>query len=250
MNKVQRKYGWRPDLPDQRDHLYAAMRKAFGPLPVRIDLRSGCSQVEMQGGVGSCTANAIVGCLEFLEIKATKTWVDLSRLYLYYKEREMEGSINEDAGAYIRDGIKVLVKTGTPHEDIWPYDESKWKTKPSAKADAEAGQHKITSYERLNSLRDMKECLASGYPFVFGFSVYDSFESDAVAKTGRVPLPSNSERVVGGHAVMAVGYDDEQGHMIVRNSWGVGWGDNGYFYMPYEFLTNRNLSDDFWVLKK
>jgi len=249
MNKTKRIYGWKPDLPDQRDKLYAATRRIAGTLPVRVDLRSGCSRVEHQGMIGSCTAQAIVACAEFLEVKTKKTWVDLSRLWLYYKEREMEGSINQDAGAYIRDGIKVLVKLGVPHEDLWPYVEKNWNKKPSKEADAGAKEHKITAYQRLNSLLDMKACLADGYPFVFGFSVYDYFESDEVAKTGIVPIPKDTERVVGGHAVTAVGYDTERGCLIVRNSWGVGWGDNGHCYMPFEFVTNRNLSDDFWTIR-
>lgn len=248
MKKIERKYGWKPDLPDQRDHLFSVVRKVVGHLPPRVDLRSGCSRIEDQGQIGSCTANAIVACLEFLEIAETKSWVDLSRLFLYYKEREMIDAVNEDSGAYLRDGIKVLVKTGTPHEETWPYDESKWKSKPSLKAHMEAEKHKISDYQRLNTLNEMKACLAGGHPFVFGFSVYESF--DSVGRNGIVPMPGPTERMVGGHAVTAVGYDDDKKCLIVRNSWGVGWGDNGYCYMPYEFVTNRNLSDDFWTIRK
>jgi C1A family cysteine protease len=245
-----RKYGWKPDLPDQRDQLFSVVRKMVVDLPPRVDLRSGCSKVEDQGQIGSCTANAIVACLEFLEIKATKAWVDLSRLFLYYKERELIDAVNEDSGAYIRDGIKVLAKIGTPHESEWPYIESRWNKKPTPAAVAGAKQHRIKDYQRLNSLNEMKSCLASGYPFVFGFSVYESFESEEVKTTGIMQLPGMDERMVGGHAVTAVGYDDEKGCLIVRNSWGVGWGDNGHFYMPYGFVTNRNLSDDFWTIRR
>lgn len=243
-----RKFGWKPDLPDQRDRLFSVVRKFEGHLPPRVDLRPGCSRVENQGQIGSCTANAIVACLEYLEIKATKTWVDLSRLYLYYKERELRGWQNEDGGAYLRDGIKVLVKTGTPHEVTWPYNEKNWALKPNAAADKEAGQHLISDYQRLDSLNDMKTCLAKGYPFVFGFSVYESF--DSVGSNGMVALPGMNERMQGGHAVCAVGYDEDKKYLIVRNSWGVGWGDNGYFYMPYDYVANRNLSDDFWTIRK
>lgn len=247
---TKRKYGWRPDLPDQRDQLFRTVRKPTGTLPPRVDLRAGCSKVEHQETIGSCTANAIIACVEYLEIKATKTWVDLSRLYLYYKEREMIGAVNEDSGAYIRDGIKVLAKIGVPHEMTWPYILKRWNVKPSAAADKEAKQHLIKDYQRLITLNDMKSCLAAGFPFVFGFSVYESFESDEVAKSGLMPMPGATERMVGGHAVTAVGYDNERGCLIVRNSWGVGWGDNGHFYMPYEFVTNRNLSDDFWTIRR
>jgi len=250
MKQIKIKYGWKPDIPDQRDHLFSAVGKPMAALPPRVDLRAGCSHVEHQGTLGSCTAQAIVACVEYLEIKATKTWVDLSRLFLYYKERELEDSIDVDRGAYIRDGIKVLAKTGVPHEETWPYVESKWKTKPSQAAHQEAAQHRISDYQRLNSLYDMQSCLAAGFPFVFGFSVYESFEQGPVRQNGVMSLPGSNERMVGGHAVTAVGYDNEHSHLIVRNSWGLGWGDNGHFYMPYPYITNRNLSDDFWCMRR
>lgn len=250
MTEKKRNYGWQPDLPDQRDHVYSVVRKVAETLPPFVDLRPGCSKVEHQGNIGSCVANAVVSCLEYLEIKATKTWVDLSRLFLYYEARVLIASVLFDRGSRIRDAIKVLSKKGVPHESVWPYVEKEWATKPSKEAYAAGKQHKIRDYQRLETLEDMKSCLAAGYPFVFGFSVYESFESDEVARTGIVRLPKAAEKLKGGHAVTAVGYDDSRGVFIVRNSWGLGWGDNGHFYMPYEFMTDRNLSDDFWTIRQ
>jgi len=251
MPKLKRVYGWKPDLPDMRDHLFTAKRRIIAEeLPRKVDLREKCSPVEDQGQIGSCTAQAIVGCLECLEISRTKVFTDLSRLFLYYKERELENSVNIDQGAYIRDGIKVLAKIGVPHEDLWPYNMARWAEKPTAEAHRGAKQHKITDYQRMSSLQEMKSCLAAGYPFVFGFSVYDYFESKKMAETGVLVMPKGSERVLGGHAVTAVGYDDDISHFIVRNSWSTKWGQKGYFMMPYEYLADRNLSDDFWSIRK
>jgi C1A family cysteine protease len=248
-NRVNAWYGWIPDRPDQRDRLYAAIAAPPRRLPAQVDLRAGCSPVEDQGELGSCTANALVGGLEFLEKKAGQPVTDLSRLFVYYNERVMEGTVNEDAGAMLRDGVKSLVKQGVCTEMIWPYVISKFAVKPPAACYRQALTHQVLSYHRILSLREMRQCLAEGYPFVFGFTVYESFESDAVARTGRVRLPKPAERALGGHAVLAVGYDDAKKRFTVRNSWGADWGLAGYFTMPYGYLSNRDLADDFWTLR-
>jgi C1A family cysteine protease len=240
-----RKYFWLPDLPDHRDFIYQPA--AVGPLPARTDLRPFCSPVEDQGQLGSCTGNAIVGAMECLE---TVPKTDLSRLFVYYNERAMEGTIKQDAGAAIRDGIKTLAVNGVCTEALWPYNVSKFKSKPTAGCFNDGLTRKVTKYARLNTLADMQNCLANGLPFVFGFSVYESFESAAVAKTGIVSLPSKTERLLGGHAVLCVGYDNSTQRFLVRNSWGPGWGMSGYFTIPYAYLTNRNLSDDLWQVSK
>jgi C1A family cysteine protease len=247
-----RGYGWTPDLPDQRDRVYAAPQRVLGALPPNVDLRSACPPVVDQGELGSCTANAIAGALEFDQMKQEQDDVFApSRLFIYYNERVIEHTVDEDAGAMIRDGIKSVSKDGAPHESLWPYVISKFKTKPSAAAYKDGKKHTAVLYQRLTqSLEQFKACLASGYPFVFGFSVYESFESDAVAKNGKVPLPKPKEKQLGGHAVLAVGYDDAQKRFIVRNSWGTGWGLKGYFTIPYDYLTNPDLADDFWTIKQ
>ncbi len=248
-NKVISWYGWLPDLPDQRDKYYAAIAARPKKLPRSVDLRSDCSAVENQGQLGSCTANALAGNLEFLEKKTTRTATDLSRLFIYYNERALEGTVSQDSGAMIRDGIKTLARQGVCPEADWPYVISKFSVKPAPACYREALGHQITSYHRIVSLQEMRMCLAEGFPFVFGFTVYESFESKAVAKTGRLNLPKPTERSLGGHAVMAAGYDDATNRFLVRNSWGKDWGIAGYFTMPYDYLANRNLSDDFWTIR-
>ena len=247
------KYGWVPDFPDHRDLNYKLIKKVgLGEevtLPKTIDLRPACPPVENQKNIGSCTAQALVGNLEFLELKDNKPFVDLSRLFIYYNERAMEGTVNSDAGAQIRDGIKTLANQGVCSETLWPYVESKFTDKPCAVCYKDAAKHRITSYYRITNLDDMKHCLASGYPFVFGSTLYESFESSSFAKTGILPMPKPSERVIGGHAMCCVGYDDDKQWVIVRNSWGVDWGIKGYFYMPYEYIGNANLSDDMWTIR-
>ena len=245
-------YGWTPDLPDQRDRMYSAPLRRLGALPPTVDLRSACPPVVDQGDLGSCTANAIAGALQFDQMKEAQADIfPPSRLFIYYNERVIEHTVNEDSGAMIRDGIKSVAKDGAPHETLCPYDIAKFKDKPSAAAYKDALKHRAILYQRLTQTLDqLKGCLASGYPFVFGFSVYESFESQAVAKNGKVPMPKAKEKLLGGHAVLAVGYDDASKRFTVRNSWGTGWGLAGYFTIPYAYLTDGNLADDFWTIKQ
>ena len=150
----------------------------------------------------------------------------------------------------IRDGIKTLAKQGVCSEKQWPYKMSKYAVKPGPACYKQGLNHQITSYHRINTLDEMRACLAEGFPFVFGFTVYESFESQQVAKTGIVDMPKPGEKTLGGHAVMAVGYNDKQKRFIVRNSWGEDWGVKGYFTMPYDYVADRNLSDDFWTIRR
>jgi C1A family cysteine protease len=243
-------YGWVPDVPDHHDFLYSAIRVAPPTLPPKVDMRPLCPPVANQGNLGSCTANALAGELEFLELKDKLPMVYLSRLFIYYDERVIECSVNSDSGAALRDGMKTLAKQGVCPEKIWPYIISKFKAKPTAACYKQGVQHKITSYHRLLNIDDMRGCLAEGYPFVFGFTCYESFESQQVANTGILSMPGPNEKQVGGHAVVGVGYDDSQKRFIVRNSWGTDWGMQGYFTIPYTYLADRNLSDDFWTVRR
>jgi C1A family cysteine protease len=248
--KIQR-YGWIPDLPDHRDHMYAAPPKVLAVLPKKADLRPKCPPVLDQGELGSCTANAIANAFRFDEMKQ-KVAKPLapSRLFIYYNERSMEGTVQSDSGAQIRDGIKSIAKLGVCPESEWPYDIAKFTRKPPAKAYKDALKHQALSYQRVvQTLGQMKGCLAAGYPFVFGFSVYESFESQAVAKNGVVPMPGPKEKSLGGHAVLAVGYDDAKQNVTVMNSWSAKWGDKGYFYLPYAYINDANLASDFWTVR-
>jgi C1A family cysteine protease len=206
--------------------------------------------VEDQKELGSCTANALAGALEFLMKKDKVKFADMSRLFIYYNERVIEHTVKTDAGAMIRDGIKTLNKQGACTEKSWPYDIAKFATKPPKTCYTEALGYQILSYARLGALDEMRACLADGYPFVFGFSVYDGFETQQMAKTGVLDIPKKGEKMLGGHAILAVGYDDAAKRLIIRNSWGPKWGMKGYFTMPYGYVTNRNLSDDFWTIRR
>ena len=245
-------YGWTPDAPDQRDVLYAAPAPHQMVAPESVDLRSLCPPVYDQGDIGSCTANAIAAAIEYDQKKLNLPEFTPSRLFIYYSERTIENTVNSDAGARIRDGIKSVASIGAPAEADWPYDkiDTNFLVKPPQEAFDAAKQHLVTLYQRLiQELGTLRGCLASGFPFVFGFTVYESFESDAVAKSGILPMPAAKEVSVGGHAVLCVGYDDKAQQFIVRNSWGADWGQAGYFMMPYAYLTNHRLASDLWTIR-
>jgi C1A family cysteine protease len=243
-------YGWQPDIPDHRDYLYGILRKIPATLPAKIDLRKTCSPVEDQKDLGCCTANALAGALEYLMLKDKIPYIDMSRIFIYYNERVIENSVKTDSGAMIRDGIKSLAKQGACSEKNWPYITSKFAVKPTKACYTEGLKYQILAYARINTLDELRACLADGFPVVFGFSVYEGFESQQVAKTGILNMPVAHEKMVGGHAVLAVGYDDAAKRIIVRNSWGTDWGQKGYFTMPYDYVANRNLADDFWTIRR
>jgi C1A family cysteine protease len=229
---VQR-FGWVPDLPDARDYLYSAPQAVLSKLPSKVDLRRRMPPVYDQEQLGSCTANAIAAAFEFDQTAQKQPDFMPSRLFIYYNERAIEGTVDSDSGAMIRDGIKSIAKVGVCHEKTWPYDISQYTAKPPRSAYTDARRHQATVYRRiLGNLHQMQGCLASGYPFVFGFSVYESFESAEVAATGQVPLPPRTETLIGGHAVLAVGYDDSIQSFIVRNSWGKSWGSGATARCP------------------
>ena len=250
--KKARAYTWKPDLPDHRDFVYKAAKPTV--LPPKVDLRGpNMPAVWDQGQLGSCTGNSIAGAVEFELRKQGLTDFTPSRLFIYFNERTLEGTVNQDAGAMIRDGIKSVNKWGVTSEVLWPYSDANpgpFTTKPSDAAYADALKHTVTSYMRVPQTQaQIQQCLADGYPVVFGFTVYESFESDVVARTGVVPMPGKREKVLGGHAVVCVGYDRSKKAFLVRNSWGTSWGQGGYFWMPFAYLTNNNLADDLWTVR-
>ncbi|MDX6627232.1 MAG: hypothetical protein QOE56_2221 [Solirubrobacterales bacterium] len=243
-------YGWVPDLPDGRDLLYGAPAKPLTKLPPRVDLRPKCPPVYDQGQLGSCTANAIGAALQFDQIKQRRKSFTPSRLFIYYNERAIEGTVDSDSGAMIRDGVKSVAKEGSCNEEIWPYKIEKFRDKPTRPCYVEGKDNQAILYLRLaQTLGQMKGCLAEGFPFVFGFAVYDSFEGAEVAKTGHAPMPKANEAMLGGHAVLAVGYDEAKQWFIVRNSWGTRWGMRGYFTLPYPYLVQPSLASDLWTIR-
>jgi C1A family cysteine protease len=245
-----RHYGWKPDLPDHRDFEFAAPRRGAA-LPKRVDLRSVCPAVYDQGELGSCTANAIAAAHEFEQMKQSQHDPFIpSRLFIYYGERALEGTVSQDSGAEIRDGMKVVAKQGVCPEVMWQYLPTQFAKRPGPKCYASALNHQVLTYSRVpQTLVAMRGCLAAGFPFVFGFTVYESFESASVAKSGKVQMPSKHESALGGHAVLAVGYDDAAKRFIVRNSWGAGWGMSGYMTMPYPYLESTELASDLWTIR-
>ena len=246
-------YGWRPDTPDQRDFLYRAIPSL--PVPADLDLRPEQPPVFDQGQLGSCTANGIAGELEAQALMQKEPLDVLSRLFIYYNERAMEGTVSEDAGASIRDGIKSVANQGVCPESEWPYNIKKFTVKPSKQCYADALKFRSLTYRSVpQTLASIKSALSTACGIVFGISVYESFESEAVAKTGIVPLPAKGEKMLGGHCVRLVGYTDHgypdvpAGHFIGMNSWGAGWGLAGFFALPYAYVTNSKLASDLWVV--
>jgi C1A family cysteine protease len=243
------KYHWVADKPDSRDFIYKPT--TLSSTPNTIDLRKLYgTPVEDQGNLGSCTGNAIAEAIEMIDKKNGKN-TEISRMFIYYYERLLEGTVNYDSGAYIRDGIKACYTYGAPLESLWPYNISKFRTAPSSTAVQDAAKRKVTLYEKATDFNACINALANGYPVVIGFTVYSSFETgNWYYTTANMPYPNTrSERVLGGHAVLLVGYNNSTQRFIVKNSWGSNWGDNGYFYMPYQVIQNTAMSTDFWVIK-
>jgi C1A family cysteine protease len=250
-SKINRMYGWMPSLPDHRVLKYKSHGPVFAAesMPPKIDLRGECPEVYDQGELGSCTANASAGLAEFLMMKEDHKAFVPSRLFIYYNERVLEGTVSTDSGATLSDAINVLSNQGAPPESSWWYDVSKFAQKPNHLVYAAGLNHKITGALHIDNtdINLLKSCLVSGYPFIFGFTAYTSFESAQVAKTGVVPMPGVLEKQLGGHAMMVVGYDDSKQVFITRNSWGAEWGLSGYCLMPYAYLTNSDYASDFWT---
>jgi C1A family cysteine protease len=251
MNKIKRIYNWVRDSSNEGDN-YHEFKFVRGIDNIKeVDLRPNCPPVYNQGELGSCTANAIAGAYQFDEMKEKeKDQITPSRLFIYYNERVIDGTVSQDSGAQIKTSVESVTKYGTCSEQLWPYDISKFADKPPEECYKQAENHKCVSAKRVKqNLNDMKQCLIEGYPFVLGFVVYPNFESWETALTGKVSMPNLDDTPLGGHAVMVVGFNDNDKVFIVRNSWGEEWGDKGYFYMPYAYFTNPDLASDLWTVR-
>jgi C1A family cysteine protease len=246
----------------------ANVAKPVKALPGTADLRAWCSPIEDQGSLGSCTANAGVGMVEYFERRAFGKHIDASRLFLYKATRNLM-KCNGDTGAFLRSTMQSLILFGVPPEEYWPYKIADFDKEPSAFCYAFAQAYQAINYVRLDPhgtphdvlLARIKQYIAAGFPAMFGFTVYNSIYGQA-DKTGMIPFPSPGEKSVGGHAILAVGYDDKlkikntnpkgattTGALLIRNSWGASWGDKGYGWLPYEYVL-RGLADDWWTLVK
>lgn len=241
-------YGWVAQNPDARDRLHTP---SLLEVPALVDMRPLCPAVYDQGPFGSCTSQAACGAFEFDLLKQKLTDFMPSRMFEYYNTRLLDGDVHQDGGGTLRSANKALAQKGVCTEQLWPYTQAHLLHKPPKSDYKAALPNRITQYAAVSQdLSSMKATLAGGLPFQIGFTVYDSFESDAVASTGIVPMPDlTRESVLGGHAVLAVGYDDATQRFIVRNSWGSSWGMQGYFTVPYAYFTNPNLASDLWVIQ-
>jgi len=268
MIKSKRFYGCIKDKEDQRDFMFAARPERRKALPPLVDLRPVSPTPYDQGQLGSCTGNGIARTYQMVLVKqlmakgysaatALAAAMMPSRLFIYHGERVMEGTVNQDSGGQIRDGMKFVAASGVCPEVggsspsvCWPYNISKFTVRPPNACFAEALNHEFLTYLRVNqTLAEIQGCLALGFPVIIGFTVFSSFESATVAKTGIMPMPKAGEQNLGGHCVVVVGYDNSVKRFIVCNSWGTGWGMKGYFTMPYDFLINPSYASDFWTVR-
>lgn len=246
--KIHRKYGWRRSHPDKRNLKFV---RTHLPVPDKVDWSLLLPACYDQGDLSSCTANAIAGVVQFLQKVQEEPLVMPSRLFIYWNERVIEGTTDTDAGAELMDGIKSVNRHGVCPEDEWPYEDTRLLFPPTPTCYTDASKALLLKYQSVDNtvLETLLESLAY-CPVLAGFSVYDSFESAAVAASGMVPMPDlDNESVQGGHAVLIVGYDQSTRLFKVRNSWGQ-WGQDGYCFMPYAYLTDPDLAADFWLAQK
>lgn len=244
-----RTYGTRPDVPDHRDHEFEP-KLAARRLPRRVDLRSAMPPIHDQGRLNACSANVLAAAMWFAELREGLDSGSPSRLFIYYNERAHEGLAGTNAPVSLRDGYKSVAKRGACPESMWPYRVRAFRTCPPPRCYAAAWGRRVVSYRRIRrEIGRLRACLADGFPFAFAITVYRSFEHAATARTGRIPLPRRGERILGGHAMLAVGYDHAQRQFIVRNSFGAGWGEQGYGTVPYAYLLDPDMAWDFWTAR-
>lgn len=248
---VERLYSWKRDTPSDQDVYHNfTIGKLHDSIKV-IDLRDKFSPVYNQGKLGSCTANGIAGAYEFDEMKQNEEKVFVpSRLFIYYNERKVNNTIGKDSGASIRDSVMEIVNVGVCPESLWPYDITKYKDCPPQECYDDAIKHKCIEYKRVNQdLQQLKQCLIEGYPIIFGIEVYKSFESPDTMKTGVVSMPIPKEKHMGGHCIILCSINMDKKMFGFRNSWGPTFGENGYGYLPFDYVLDPKLASDFWTIR-
>lgn len=248
--------GWLPQLPNHSDYQFLPTVAAQArPKSVALDVSK--IPVLNQGQQGSCTGHGTSGVVMFDQQKQGETVVVPSREFIYYNARVYEGTQNEDSGAQVRDAVKVVAKLGVPADSDFPYNDQVYDVKPSKQAYTDAVKQEALVYEAVQ-YGHLDQAIASGFPFVFGFTVFESFESEEVASTGIVPIPEQGEQVLGGHCVWSWGYNSSYSQTLngmpprtkaCRNSWDTTWGDNGNFYLPQAYF-DMGLCSDFWVIRR
>ena len=248
-------FGCKRDTFDHRDH-----HKVYEMVPSchshpQVDLRKNVEKVYDQGRIRSCTANAVCAAYAFdlkkeMPNSTTCDRVDPSRLFVYYNARKLSGETSNDSGVSVREALKAFKCNGVCKEFYWPYNIDKVTSEPTRTSYERAKGNSISKYERIShhDIDQFRACLKDGCPFVFAFGVYESFYCSANQHHGKMPMPTADDKFQENHAVMAVGYNDNASHFIILNSWGKGWGDNGYFYMPYDFIKQYQYCFDFWKI--
>ena len=248
-------YGWNRDIPDCRDKYYNKIiinnDICNNDICNNVDLRYHCPEIYNQKELGSCVANNVIFLFEFNEILNDDTYAySPSILFTYYNERKKQNTIAYDSGSSIRNCIKIITKIGVCEDNLWEYDIEKFNKQPPRLCYSESKIYKSIEYYKLNqNINVLKSCLNEGYPFIVGISVYESFENDNYNKTKIIPLPNKNEKLLGGHVIAIVGYDNNYG-FIMRNSWGREWGINGYSYISYNYICDSNLAGDFWTIRR
>ena len=246
MIATKRVYNWKPSLPDARDVKFGFDRLI--KIPDKVAPLTQCISAYDQGALGACTGNGVGRVWAYRYFKETGKLTMPARLFIYYGERVIEGTVKTDSGAQVRDGLKATAKWGVPPEKLWPYNINKFAVKPSAAAYKAALKEVALQYANVAvDLLAIKTAIAAGNPLVFGFTVFASFESQEVASSGIMPMPKKGEKVLGGHCVVVDEYDDSKQMLGCANSWGTQWGQQGRFQMPYRYLQ---YSADYWSLNK
>lgn len=241
--------GWKPSLPDFRDKPLALARFGGAPVPSHRDDRAAMPPVYNQGQTNSCCGHGPAGAMHYMRRKQGLADFEPSPLFIYWNSRDSEGTADYDGGSQVRDAIRATAKLGACPETAWPFAAARVNTKPTPETYGAAATDVVKAYAAVpHDIDAIRTCIAHDLPVVFGFSIYREFEGDDIAKTGMLTLPGFPAVQLGGHCVLACGYSDKSKVVICRNSWGPKWGDAGYFYMPYDYITNPGLAADFWQI--